>query len=32
MFIFNAYFSPVVMIINPYYMIYWVKRKLYFKS
>ena len=32
MFIFNAYFSPVVMIINPYYIIYWLKRKFYFNS
>ena len=28
MFAFNAYFSPFIMIINPYFMIYWIRRKL----
>jgi hypothetical protein len=30
MFIFNAYFTPLVWLINPYNMVAWIKRKLYY--
>jgi hypothetical protein len=28
MFIFNAYFGPIVWLINPYNMVAWIRRKI----
>lgn len=30
MFIFNAYFTPLVWLINPYNVVAWIKRKIYY--
>jgi hypothetical protein len=30
MFIFTAYFSPIVFMLNPYTFFAWVKRKIYY--
>jgi hypothetical protein len=32
MFIFNAYFTPIVWLINPYNIFAWIKRKIYYDN